>query len=259
MTTVGDILNFVETLAPRKLKMDWDNVGLLCGRPGREVRTVLLALDPFQEAAEEAAALGAELLLTHHSLIFRPCYAVNEDTPESRTILFLAERGIAAINAHTNLDFAPGGVNDVLAERLGLREIEPLPCAEQPGAFLLRAGEVPEQTLEEFLDGVKAALGTPVLRYVSGGKKVRRVAVGGGACMGEWRQALAAGCDTLVTSDLKYNDFWTGRQYGMNLIDAGHFYTENPVVSALAEKLRAAFPAVSVKVSEKHKECMKFW
>ena len=122
MTTVQEILTFLETLAPRYMKMEWDNVGLLCGRPGREVRRILVALDPFEDVCREAAEWGAELLVTHHPLIFQPVRALTDDTSVGRCLLFLAARDMAAINAHTNLDCAPGGVNDCLAGALGLEE-----------------------------------------------------------------------------------------------------------------------------------------
>lgn len=262
MTTVGDILNFVETLAPNYMKMDWDNVGLLCGRSNREVTKVLVALDPFQNVAEEAAEMGAELIVTHHPILFS-CKAVNDDTVIGRTMLYLMEHGIAAINAHTNLDCAEGGVNDVLAEILGLKDVAVIPptfCDNQGRQWnLLRRGAVEEQPLDQFLNRVKGALGSPALRYVDGGKPVHVVAVGGGHCSDELSYAIDAGCDTFVTADVKYNEFWNAQDLGINLIDAGHFYTENPVIPVLAEKLKAAFPGLFVKVSENHRDCMKFW
>lgn len=121
MTTVQEILTFLETLAPRYMKMEWDNVGLLCGRPGREVRRILVALDPFEDVCREAAEWGAELLVTHHPLIFQPVRALTDDTSVGRCLLFLAARDMAAINAHTNLDCAPGGVNDCLPGALDWR------------------------------------------------------------------------------------------------------------------------------------------
>ena len=120
-------------------------------------------------------------------------------------------------------------------------------------------GTVPEQSLDAFLTVVKTALHCPGLRYAQGGKSVHQVAVGGGACADGMAEALAAGCDTFVTADVKYNQFWDAADFGLNLIDAGHFYTENPVCGYLAEKLRAAFPAVSVKISQSHQDCMKFF
>ena len=124
---------------------------------------------------------------------------------------------------------------------------------------LLRAGVTAQQPLEQFLAHVKEKLGTPVLRYVDGGKPVCKVAVGGGACGDEYMSALAAGCDTLVTADVKYNQFRDAYDLGLNLIDAGHFYTENPVMKPLAEKMQAQFPEVEVILSATHTDCMQFF
>ena len=261
MTTVQDILNFIESIAPPYMAESWDNCGLLCGRKDKEVRKILVALDPFRSVIEEAISLGADLIVTHHPLIFRnPLMAVNEDSETGRCVLTLIEHGIAAINAHTNLDLAPGGVNDVLAQTLGLRNIEIInPKGDTVPYGLLRRGDVPTQTLEQFLDTVKQNLRCEGLRYVNGGKPVRKVAVGGGSCADEMFDALAAGCDTFVTSDIKYNQFRTAYELGLNLIDAGHFFTETPVMPVIAEKLRAAFPEIQIIFSENHTDCMKFF
>lgn len=253
MTKVQDILQFIETLAPTSLKMDWDNVGLLCGSKNTPVTKILVALDPFEGVCKEAAAFGAELLVTHHPLIFHAPKAITDETSVGRSILTLCEHAISAINAHTNLDCAEGGVNDILAARLGLSNVEVLPSG------LLRAGEVAEQSLEDFLSDVQCNLGCQGLRYVDSGKSVRKVAVGGGSCADGMLDALDAGCDTFVTADVRYNAFWDAHDLGINLIDAGHFATENPVVAVLAEKIAAAFPEVEVKISETHTDCMKYY
>ena len=262
MVKVQDILDFIESIAPTYMKESWDNVGLNCGRSDREVDTVLLALDPFMDVCQEAKEVGAQLLLTHHALIWAPGF-VNDQTQWGKCCLYLIENGISHINAHTNLDCAPGGVNDQLAARLGLKEISIVKPhgPDEQGRYwgLLRCGMVEEQPLESFLATVKENLGCKGLRFVSGGKPVRRVAVGGGACASEIMDAVAAGCDTFVTADVKYNGFWDAKDLGINLIDAGHFHTENPVVGWFAEKLQAAFPEISVKVSEKHDDCANFF
>ncbi len=261
MPTVADILTYIETLAPRSMKEDWDNVGLNCGHLNRPVTTVLVALDPFSHVCREARDLGAELLVTHHALLFRPGFVTDGDI-QGQNALFLMENGIAHINAHTNLDCAPGGVNDCLAQRLELEDVRvlnPLGTDSQGRPWgLLRGGSVPEQTLEQFLSTVQQRLGCPGLRYVDAGRPVRRVAVGGGACAPEMMEA-AAGCDTFVTADVKYNQFWDARDLGLNLIDAGHFYTENPVVDSLARQLRARFPELRVYTSQTHRDCMAFF
>ena len=262
MATVADILQFVETLAPRSMKMDWDNVGLNVGYRHKEVKKILVALDPFAHVCQEAKDCGADLLLTHHVLIFRPGF-ITDATAQGRNTLFLIENGIAHINAHTNLDLAPEGVNDCLAAALGLADpevINPMGVDEKGRPWgLLRSGTVQEQSLESFLGHVKQRLGCPGLRFADAGKPVRKVAVGGGSCCDEMHEAVDAGCDTLVTGDAKYNDFWDAYDLGLNLIDAGHFYTENPVTAYLAAQVSARFPEVTVKISETHHDCMKFY
>lgn len=252
MATVADILNFIETLAPRELKMEWDNVGLLCGGKDRPVTKILVALDPFEHVCREAAAWGAELVVTHHPLIFTAPKSITDETSVGRTIQLLCAHGISAINAHTNLDCAEEGVNDVLANTLELTDVSVIGREN-----LLRAGKF-EADLPEFLAHVKKKLGCKGLRYVDGRKQVCKVAVGGGSCAGGMLDALDAGCDTFVTADVKYNQFWDAKELGLNLIDAGHFQTENPIVAVLAEKIAGAFPEIEVKISETHGDCMKF-
>ena len=257
MTTVADILNFIETLAPRTMKMEWDNVGLLCGSKSAEVTKVLVALDPFEGVCQEAVEIGAQLIITHHPLIFQAPKAITDETSIGRSIMQLCRHGISAINAHTNLDQAPGGVNDVLAAKLGLENVEIV--NPQNGIGLMRCGDVAEQSLENFLALVKERLGCDGLRYVCGSKTVHKVAVGGGSCAGGMLEAKSAGCDTFVTADIKYNQFWDAYDLGMNLIDAGHFHTENPVVAVLADKIATAFPDIQVEISKTHTDCMKYY
>ncbi|MBR3972479.1 MAG: Nif3-like dinuclear metal center hexameric protein [Oscillospiraceae bacterium] len=263
MATVKDVLTYVESLAPRYMKMDWDNVGLLCGRKTQPVTKILVALDPFEGVCREAANWGAELIVTHHPIIFRPLKAVTDETSIGRSIQLLCEKGISAINAHTNLDCAPDGVNHRLAALLGLSEIQVVEAmgTDENGIpyGLLRSGITEEQPLSAFLAHVKDTLHCDGLRYVDSGKPVRKVAVGGGSCADAMQDALAAGCDTFVTADVKYNQFWDAKDLGLNLIDAGHFHTENPVTAYLAEKIAARFPELEVKISETHWDCVKFY
>lgn len=262
MITVKDVLQAVEAFAPAYMKESWDNVGLLCGDPGKEVKKILVALDPFEHVCREAIAEGADLIITHHPLIFQAPKAITTQTSIGRCIMLLCANGISAINAHTNLDCTPGGVNDVLAQVLELKDVavlNPSGTDEEGNPWgLLRMGSF-ESTLPDFLEHVKTKLRTPTMRYADGGRPVRKVAVGGGACAGALVEAFYAGCDTFVTADIKYNQFWDARELGMNLIDAGHFYTENPVVPVLAEKISAVFPEIQVLISKTHGDCMKFY
>lgn len=262
MISVKDVLDLIEKLAPSYMKESWDRVGLNCGHLDRPVRKILVALDPFKEVCEEAAEMEADLLITHHALIWTPGFITDLDE-QGRNTLFLIEHNIACINAHTNLDRAPGGVNDVLASKLGLSDISVIdPKGEDSEGRLwglLRMGTTEQTPLSEYLFHIKNQLGCDGLRYVDVGKPVQKVAVGGGACASEISRAATAGCDTFVTADVRYNQFWDAFNLGINLVDAGHFYTENPVCVYLAEKIREAFPEVSVSMSAWHMDCAKFF
>lgn len=260
MATVNDILTYLESIVPQYMQYEWDNTGMLCGSRSKEVKKILVALDPFEEVCLEAAEVGADLLLTHHPLIFSAPKAINDETDMGRAIMVLIRNGITAVNAHTNLDCAPGGINDTLAEILGLSDIQIIdPKGEETKYGLLRMGTVSQQPLSEFMTLVKERLGCQGLRYVDGGKPVHKVAVGGGSCGSDLMDAVKSGCDTFVTADVKYNQFHDAKSYSINMIDAGHFHTENPGCIVLAEKLRKAFPEITIDVSSKHKDHMNFF
>lgn len=262
MTTVKDVLQLIETIAPTYMKEDWDKVGLNCGHLNREVKRILVALDPFKAVCEEAVQMEADLIITHHALLWTPGFITDGDET-GRNTLYLIENNIACINAHTNLDCAPGGVNDILASKLGLQDIEVInPIGEDAQGRpygLLRKGTTEHSDLQAFIRNVKESLGCEGLRYVDAGVPVHNVAVGGGACGNELRKVALAGCDTFVTSDLKYNQFWDAKALGINIIDAGHFHTENPVCVYLADELRKAFPEITVAMSAWHMDCAKYF
>ncbi len=261
MVTVQDILNCVQALAPVYMKESWDKVGLNCGRRNAPVTKVLIALDPFEAVCQEAKELGAELLVTHHALIWQPGF-VTDESQWGKNTLYLIENGIAHLNAHTNLDCAPGGVNDTLAATLGLQNIEvvsPAGTDEQGNPYgLLRMGTVQEQSLNSFMDSIKERLGCPGLRYTDSSKAVSKVAVGGGACAGFIQQVVDAGCDTFVTADVRYNQFWDAKDLDINLIDAGHFHTENPVCEILKAAISTAFPELTVIIAKNHTDTMNY-
>lgn len=262
MATVQEIFDFINTVAPPYMKESWDNVGLNCGRRNKEVKTILVALDPFAGVCQEAADVGADLLVTHHALLWNHGF-ITDETQQGKNALFLIEKGIPCINAHTNLDLAPGGVNDTLSKVLGLTDVKvvnPVGTDTEGREYgLLRCGYVQEQPLDAFLQHVKDVLGCQRLRFADGGKPVHKVCVGGGACGSELMDAYNAGCDTFVTADVKYNQFWDARDLGMSIIDAGHFHTENPVTKVLADKIQQAFPEIRVILSKTHTDCTKFF
>lgn len=253
MAIVNDIYAFLNEIAPVRYQMDFDNAGFLVGDGGTAVKKALLALDITDDVIAEAVELRAQLIVSHHPLIFTPLRHATTDDLAGRKVLVLARHGISAICMHTNLDAADGGVNDCLAKKLGLNDV-----------FLLndkkigRIGTLScEKGLEEFLRDVIELLGCGGLRYCRGSGRVHRVAVGGGACGEYIPQAIAQGCDTFVTSDLRYNDFLDTR--GLNLIDAGHFPTENIVCPTVKAYLEEHFPEVKTVISTSHRDVIQYY
>ncbi len=260
MATVNDIYEFLDSKAPFDSQMGFDNAGFLVGRGDRHVDRLIIALDITSEVIEEAAEEGAQLIVSHHPVIWEPAKSVTDETILGRKLLTMAEHGIAAICAHTNLDAAYGGVNDALAAALDLEYVELLKVY---GAYedgmpygIERIGTLTggPANVEEFAAFVKERLGSHGVRYVDAGRPVSRVAVGGGSCSSSLYDAVEAGCDTFVTADVKYDPFLEAKELGINLIDAGHYPTENLVCSVLEGWLREAFPEVRVTQSLRHRE-----
>lgn len=255
MVTVGEIEHFLYALAPRPLVQSWDNVGLLVGRPDREVKRILVSLDVTEAVAEEAQRWGAELIVAHHPVIFGGVKSLTDRDPAGRTLLYLVEHGLAAICMHTNLDAAAGGVNDLLAGALGL--VDAAPVVENG---IERVGALPNSLpLPDFLARIKEALRPNGIRFVDGGRPVHCVAVGGGACGDFFPRAAALGCDTFVTADVKYHQFLDAQALGLSLIDAGHFPTENLVCPELLAALGQQFPELELRQSGCHGEVIQYY
>ena len=248
MPTVRQIEEALYALAPREMAMGWDNVGLLVGDPDREVTKVLVSLDITQTVAEEAAEMCAELIIAHHPVMnckWSPVQTLREDTRQGKLLRTLIRHDIAAICMHTNLDIASGGVNDVLAQTLNLADVQVI-----GDEALIRVGTVANEIpLAKFAAEVNRILHCRGLRYSDGGKSVCRVAVGGGSCGDSWREVLAAGCDTFVTADVKYHDFLDAAAEGLNIIDAGHFETEDPVCMTVIQYLQKYFHELTYQKS----------
>ena len=258
MPTVREIEQALFELAPREGAMDWDNVGHLLGDPDSQVSRVLVALDITEDVADEALAHGCELIVGHHPVMncrWLPVQSVRSDTPQGHLLLKLLRNGVSAICMHTNLDVAWGGVNDILAEKLKLVDPGPL-CDNGLG----RVGRLEEpMDLADFVRFVSRSLGCNGVRYAGAGKPVCRVAVGGGACGDFEDDAIRAGCDTFVTADLSYHQFLDAKGKGINLIDAGHFPTEDPVCEKLVQYVSDRFQELVVTKSTSHREVIQYY
>lgn len=253
MTTIGDLEKYCAVLAPWDMQLAFDNAGFLIGDSSAPVSKVLLSLDVTETVVYEAIRIGAQCIISHHPIIFHPLKQLRE-TPENRKILRLIEHHMAAICLHTNLDITDGGVNDVLLLLFSAVKQDDLD-ADHCG----RIGQLPEPlSMKEFLHLCKSVLHTNGIRYYDAGKQVSRIAIMGGAGGSAIKDAAEKGCDTYLTSDLKYHDFLLASEWGINLIDGDHFCTENPVMNMLKEKLSAEFPEVSFQISSEHEQIISF-
>lgn len=241
---VADIIKIMEEIAPPAMAEEWDNVGLMLGRRCKAVKKLLLALDITGEVVQQAIAQKADMIITHHPLIFRGLKRVTDNEWQQELLLTLAEKGIAVYSAHTNLDCVSSGVNDVLAKKLHLDSVDVLDSDNGLG----RIGIVPACSLQEFAAMVKKVLRADYVAVGDAGKQVHKVAVCGGAGSDLISLALLCGADTLITGDIKYHEAQQAVFSGLNVIDAGHQPTELPVMDDLADRLSQRFAQRNMNV-----------
>ena len=232
--TVKELYRVLEEKFPPSLSAEWDNDGMMCcPDPDAPVRRVLLALDVTEAAVDYAIRSGADLILSHHPLLFHPLASLSAETAVGRKLTALLRSGVSVLSFHTRADAAEGGVNDTLATLLGLLDVRPF--AEGLG----RIGHLPDTASPEgFAAHVATLLGAPAVTLGDAGIPVRRVAVLGGSGKSEVAAAIAAGADTFLSGRLSYETVNEAAELGINLIEAGHFYTEAPFMRRLAEELR---------------------
>ena len=242
MSTVTHIYDTIDRLAPFWLTMDFDNTGILVGDRNREVSCALLALDCTPAVVEQARQLGAQLIITHHPVIFHPLKRVNEDA----VVYQLIRSDIAVISAHTNLDIAQGGVNDALASAIGLRDCRGLELLnEQTGAWLGRIGTLPEPlSPEAFAAHVKSCLNAASVKFSAAPRVIRTVALCSGSGADCLDAAISAGADALLTSEVKQHEYLAAAAAGISIFDAGHFDTEDIVIEPLRDYLAKEIPDV---------------
>ena len=242
MAKVKEILDWMDQNYPFSLAEDFDNCGLLIGDPEREVSCCLLALDVTAEVVEDAAQEKAELILTHHPVIFNPLKRLLE----GGTAYECARRGIAVISSHTCLDKAAGGVNDVLAGLLSLRGVSVLENTDG----IVRVGTLKKAlSPPDFAEACKQALKAGGVRAVLGDRPVRTAALCSGAGGSFLDVVLKCGCDAYLTGEVKHHEAVLAKNAGITLVDAGHFETETVVLPKLLGELSAAFEQVRFAVS----------
>jgi dinuclear metal center YbgI/SA1388 family protein len=256
---VRDIITFLESFAPPALAEAWDNVGLLVGRRDREVARVMTCLTVTEEMADEAVREKCDLIVSHHPLMFKAIQRITDDTPEGRTLLILLGHEIAVYSPHTAFDSASAGINQRLAEKLALRNIAPIRLSDASNATNLgsgRHGRLDVQiTLKEFCDRVTALLPCEKAQFVGDpSRQIATVAVACGSAAEFLRDAVALGCDALLTGEARFHAALEARALGIALVLAGHYATERPGVEDLADVLAGQFPTLAIWASRDERD-----
>ncbi|MEM9737770.1 MAG: Nif3-like dinuclear metal center hexameric protein [Bacteroidota bacterium] len=256
--TIRTVTDYLETISPVSYQESYDNAGLVVGYPTTEVRGILTTLDITEQVLEEAVVQGCNLVISHHPLIFRPLYKVDQGSV-GRAITYAIQNKLALYSLHTNLDYVMGGVNTALGKRLGLSNLSflkrlPIPSDSSVVSSLDRGagmiGSLPQPLSEEdFLAYLKEKLSLTTFRYSSTRKQsIQQVAIAGGVGIGLLPDALAASADAFVTADIKYHQFLDS-DYQLLLVDIGHYESEVHVKTLLAHYLSEKFNKIVLKES----------
>ena len=241
MVTVRDIYDFLDEMAPFDLVAEVDNSGLLVGGFENEVHKVLLSLDITNEVVREAHELGAELIISHHPVIYNPIkFLDTKSVPYN-----LAKFGVNAICAHINLDVCPGGVSHCLAQRLNLKNLKNLTYflkGDKPLGFI---GDLEnEMQAKDFTLYVKNQLDCEGARYTYVEKTIKKVAVcsgAGGECV---HDAVKKGADAFVTGEIKHHEILVANSENLMIVAAGHYKSEDVVMGPLKDALSNHFKDV---------------
>lgn len=243
MTKVRDIVHQIELYAPPSLAEEWDPIGLSFGSYDQEIKKVMIALDLDPHTLEEAVAQNVDMVFTHHPLIFKPVKTLNAEDEKRKLFIRVIREGLAVYSAHTNMDATDGGMNDWLAEKLGLEHIKPLTQSQDeryPGAGLGRVGYLKEPVpFAELLKVVNELFSPSGMRYGQAAEQqspVKRIAILGGSGASYYRDALRADADVYLTGDIGYHDAQDMLRDGLSFIDPGH-YLESIFIEKMTKQM----------------------
>ena len=243
--TVKQLYEKLSARIPEELREEWDNDGLMCSPDtDQTVHRVLVSLDVTENIADYAIEHNFDLIVSHHPLIFRPLRSLTDDDNVARKVIKLLDNGVSVFSFHTRADKVKDGVNDQLCDLLEIRD--PVPFGE---GCLGRIGTIDEElSLADFAYRLKEQLCVSSVLVADGDNNVHRVAVVGGDGKSYIRDAIRAGADTFVSGRIGYNDMEEAAEWGINLIEAGHFFTEHPVTNFFSGLVTRADPTVYVEV-----------
>ena len=236
----------MESKYPKELAYEWDNVGLQVGTLNQVSKKVLITLDVTKDVIKEAIHKKADLIISHHPLMFKPMSSIVFDTPKGWMIKNLVKNNISVYSAHTNFDQADGGMNDILAEAMEIKNPKLLDEHDNIGRY----GEIEEMKITDFVKKLKTTFGLNTVKIIGNDKKkIKTVGVSGGSGSHHMYQARIRGCDVYVTGDVTYHTALDAIQLGITLLDVGH-HIEKIFVQALKSELESQFPDVIFIASE---------
>ncbi len=245
--TVKELYQKFAERIPESLREPWDNDGIMCCADGTaEIYRALVTLDVTEEVVDYAIERGFDLIVSHHPLIFKPISSIDEENHIARKLIKLVCSGISVFSFHTRADKMIGGVNDRLADLLGMYDTQSFGEGE-----LGRIGTIYEpMEIQDFAYRVKQLVGADAVRYVDGFSDVHKVAVVGGDGKGYVKAAIEAGADTYISGRIGYNVMEEAPEMGINLIEAGHFFTEQHITEMFRDYLLDFDPNIYVEISD---------
>ncbi len=247
-------MDFIEEIAPASRAVEWDNVGLQVGSLSREVATVLLSLDMCPEVIDEAIEIKADLIITHHPLIFRPLNRIDYSTPPGNMIRRLIQNNITHIACHTNLDRSPQGTGKALGELLGLVDIQPFTHDPDDEMDMIITGRFdPVLTPKKLSALLREKLNNPSVRMAGNPDSICRVAVIPGSG-GSFLSKLGKDFDLVITGDISYHDALSAKQRGQKILALGHYVSEKPVMHHLKTLIKNRFPDLTAAISNREGE-----
>ena len=262
MPTVSNICDFLNRFAPPHLAESWDNVGLLIGRQATEVRKIITCLTLTPDVAHEAIATSAQMIVTHHPVMFRGTKRITDEHTEGKMLLQLIENGIAVYSPHTSFDSAAFGINQQIATDLELQDIEPLKPSEfSPNLGSGRHGKLPHlMVIDELLHKLCRVCRADHLEVcIPASRPIKHIAVACGAAEGFLPDAIKLGCDTFITGEARFHTALEARSLGINLILTGHFPSERPAVESLATIIREQITGIEVLPSAVETNPVSLW
>lgn len=261
---INDIITKFEESYPTSYAFDGDNVGLLVGDKNATVTKVLATCDVDLGVVEEAIEKGANFIVSHHPLMFHPVNRMTEDSPEQKTIRLMIENGISHYAAHTNLDTGAGGINDLMAQMLGMEDTKVIDVVATDERGVHGYGRICNLkeafTVKELMDKIKSVFGAKGLKYTGNLEdKVSRLAVNTGGGAGILEECINKGCDTFITGDVKYNGYRDALDMGMKIIDIMHYDSEQISKVWFENWFKENFPDVEVIKSVANQNVVKVY